>query len=290
MKLMLVLCALAFVPAAHAQDAASLRARYAELREHLADNPFQRPLYLESSEKSGDLKGDIYALVDQPYAKAGPALQGMERWCDVLILHLNVKGCRTATTGAGNTLSLNIGRKVDQPLADTYLFKFDYEETDRPDYIAVAMTAAEGPLGTSRYRIVLEIAELDAQRSFVHLSYSYAQGFASRMATQLYLATVGRAKVGFTVVGTSRGQPVYIGSTRGVLERNAMRVYLAVEAYLGALSVPASEQLEKRLNDWHAGIERYPVQLHEIELGEYLAMKHMEVQRQQAPAVAAGSP
>src|ERR1051326_5080181 len=41
---------------AHAQDVASLKARYATLHEQLASNQFQRPLSLESSEHSGELQ------------------------------------------------------------------------------------------------------------------------------------------------------------------------------------------------------------------------------------------
>jgi hypothetical protein len=276
-------CALAALPLAHAQDAGSLKARHASLREALADNQFHRPLHLESSEAAGVLTGEIYALIDQSYATVGPALQGMDHWCDVLILHLNVKACHAGTTAAGNTLSLNIGRKFDQPLADSYRFEFLYEEASRPGYMSVVMTAAEGPLNTSHYRILLEMSELDAQRSFLHLTYSYTQGFAARIATQIYLATVGHSKIGFTIVGrTDAGQPVFIGGTRGVIERNAMRCYLAIEAYLGALSTPLPGRIEKRLNDWHAGIERYPLQLHEIALDEYLAMKHREIPRNAA--------
>jgi hypothetical protein len=277
-------CTLAEMPLAHAQDAATLTARHAALREQLASNQFQRPLYLESSQISGSLKGDIYALVEQPYAVAGPALQGMDHWCDILILHLNVKSCRVSSLKAGDTLSLNIGRKYDQPLADTYQVDFLYQVVAAtPDYLQVALNAEKGPLGTSQYRIMLEVVALDARRSFLHMSYSYAYGISARVAMQGYLATIGRNKVGFSIVGRKAGgQPVHMGSVRGVVERNTMRYYLAIEAYLGALSVPAPARLERRLNDWYAGIERYPLQLHELERGEYLAMKRKEFQRQQA--------
>jgi hypothetical protein len=98
---------------------------------------------------------------------------------------------------------------------------------------------------------------------------------------QGYLATIGRDKVGFTIVGhTTAGQPEYGGGTRGVVERNTMRYYLAIEAYLAALSAPPAEQLEKRLAIWYASVERYPAQLHELERDEYLAMKRKETQRQ----------
>ena len=284
-----LLCALAGVPPAFAQDAASLGARHTALTAALRSNQFQRPLYLESREDSGDVQGDVYARLEQPFGLVGPALQGMGYWCDILILHLNVKRCGASATG-GDTLSVNIGRKFDQPLADAYLFEFRYAvAASRPDYLRVELSAAAGPLGTSRYRIVLEVIPLDAGHSFLHLSYAYAQGTAARWATQVYLATLGRAKVGFSIVGRERdGRPIYIGSTRGVIERNAMRCYLAIESYLGALAAPAAEQREKRLNDWFAAVERYPVQLHEMERGDYLRMKRLEIRRQHALALAAG--
>lgn len=280
----LAACTVAGMPAAQAQDAASLQARYAALHEQLASNPFQRPLYLESSQTPDELRGDIYALVEQPYAVVGPALQDMHQWCDILILHLNVKSCRAAGQPAGDRLSLNIGRKFNQPLVDTYLVEFRYRVlVAGPDYLQVVLEAEDGPLDTRHYRIALEVVALDARRSFLHLSYSYAYGMAARLAMQGYLATIGRDKLGFSITGrTADGQPVYLGGLRGVVERNTMRYYLGVEAYLGALSAPAPEQLEKRLNDWYAGVERYPLQLHELKRDEYLDMKRQEIQRQQA--------
>lgn len=278
-------CALAGAAPAQAQDGAALMARYEAVREALGSSQFQRPLHLESREKSGDLQGDVYALVAQPFGAAGPALRGVEQWCDILILLLNVKRCRAGATG--DTLAIDIGRKFDQPLADTYAFEFAYAVGLQPDYLRVELSTAAGPMGTSRYRIVFEMVPLDPANSFLHVSYAYAQGTAARWATKFYLATVGHAKVGFSVVGRrAGGQPIYVRSTRGVIERNAMRFYLAIEAYLGALSAPAVEQSERRLNDWFAAAERYPRQLHELERDAYLQMKRMEILRQQGTASA----
>ncbi len=63
--------------------------------------------------------------------------------------------------------------------------------------------------------------------------------------------------------------------------QGSLRYYLAIEAYLGALSVPPSARLEKSMRDWFAGIERYPRQLHEMEKGDYLDMKRKEFLRRQ---------
>src|SRR5207253_11114694 len=108
---MVLLCTLVGMPLVHAQDAQTLKARYVALHEQLLSNSFHRPLYLESSETSGSLKGDIYSLVEQPYAVLSPALQGIDRWCDILILHLNVKSCRSSS--GDDTLTVYIGRKFD---------------------------------------------------------------------------------------------------------------------------------------------------------------------------------
>ena len=280
-----VLVALATAMPVRAQDAAALKARHEALRGALANNAFTRPLVLESSERDDSLQGDIYARIDQPMAVVGAALTGVEHWCEILMLHLNVKQCRAGEAKAGDALQLVVGQKHDQPLEQAYRFGFAYKVlASQPDYLRVQLTADEGPLGTSRYRIVLELAALDERRSFLHLSYSYGYGLIARVAMQTYLATIGRDKVGFSVIGRKAdGQPVHIGSTRGVVERNTMRYYVAVESYLGSLSLPPAQRFEKRLADWHAGVERYPLQLHDLELAEYLALKRAQLRRQQAP-------
>jgi hypothetical protein len=265
-----------------AQDAASLRARHAALRDRLANNPFQRPLLLEATQTSGNLRGDVYATVDHPYPTVLQALQRLEHWCDILILHLNVKHCRT---GAGQ-LTLNVGRKFDQPLEKTHRLDFKHQTiAAAADYLHVQLNADEGPFSTRDYRIVVEAVPLDARRSIVHMSYAYGYGFAARTAIQMYLATLGRDKVGFTVVDkTADGQPVYVGGVLGLLERNTMRYYIAIDAYLDAFGVAPAEQVEHRMRNWYSGTERYARQLHEMDATEYLQMKRGEIGRMMAEA------
>jgi hypothetical protein len=70
-----------------------LRAKYAELGEQLRNNAFQRALYLDSSQSSTDLKGEIYAVGDYPFDIVNGALNNPAHWCDELIQHINVKYC-----------------------------------------------------------------------------------------------------------------------------------------------------------------------------------------------------
>jgi hypothetical protein len=279
------------LPCANAQDAKSLRSRYVLLREQLSDNQFERPLVLESSESDGVLYGDVYAQIDKPYELIAQALQGTGRWCDILILHLNVKGCRASASNAGESLNLHVGRKYDQRLDDAYAFDFHYKAlTVRADYLHITLQSPGGPLGTSDYRVTLELAELDDRRSFLHLSYTYRYGLLASVAMKSYLATGGRNKVGFSIAGRkTNGQPKYVGGVRGMMERNTMRYYLAIESYLGAPEA-SPQQLEKRLNDWYSHAEQYPLQLHEMQRSEYLRMKHKELARQKGPANALTAP
>ena len=269
-----------------ASSAADLHAKYGALRDRLRHNQFQRPLHLDSSESSSDVTGDIYAQVNHPFATVGAALNGPGNWCDILMLHLNTKYCRALEAPQGSVLNVSIGKKYNQPLREAYRMALAYRvAAQAPDYLQVGLSADEGPFGTRNYRIVLEAVPLEGGQTFIHLSYSYSYGLAGRLAMQAYLETIGRKRVGFTVAGVQPGgQPLYIGGMRGVVERNTMRYYLAIEAYLGALSAPPQAQLEKRLHEWFAAIERYPRQLHELEQGEYLDMKRKEHVRQQADA------
>ena len=192
---------LAAMPAG-AQDAASLKGRHEALRATLARNAFQRPLVLESRERENGLQGDIYARIEMPMTAVAPALTGIDHWCEILMLHLNVKQCRAGDSKAGDALQLVIGQKHDQALDQAYRVEFAYRVlASTPDYLQVQLTADEGPLGTHDYRIVLEVAALDARRSFLHLSYAYGVGMMARVAMQGYLATIGRDKVGFSIVG-----------------------------------------------------------------------------------------
>jgi hypothetical protein len=279
-----LLAALAPAAGAQADAAGRLLAKHAELRSRLGDNQFRKPLHLDSSQSATRVTGDVHALLEHPFAVLASALRGPGDWCEILILHINTKYCRASPVSPESNLNVWIGKNTDQPLDQAYAVSFRYRVAARtPDYLQVTLDADAGPLGTRDYRIVFEAVALEGGRTFIHLSYGYGFGAMARLALQVYLGTVGRNKVGFTVAGTrADGRPLHIGGPRGATERHTMRYFLAIEAFLGALSAPPLERLEKRLHDWFAATERYPRQLHEIEQGKYLDMKRREHQRQQA--------
>ena len=275
--------ALAAVP--DTQSAALLQAKYASLGERLQYNPFRRALALDSSESPNDLEGDIYALVDYPFPTVSAALKSAEDWCDVMILHINTKYCHATTDQTRTALTVYIGKKTPQSFKDAYPIEFSYRVTAATaNYLEIQLDAPEGPLGTRDYRIQLQAVPVGNGKTFLHLAYSYAYGMAGRLAMKTYLATIGSGKVGYTQTGrhSSSGQPEYIGGMRGVAERNTMRYYLAIDAYLGALATPPPLRLQKRLQSWFTATEQYPRQLREVGRAAYIDMKRSEYLRQQA--------
>lgn len=280
--LLAALCASLLAGPARGQDAEALRARHMALSDQLARSPFGRPLDVESASAPGRQEGNVFSTIAHPFGAVAAALDRADAWCGILMLQTNVKHCETTRAGGAETLTVFITRKPQDPLDSAYRAAFRYGvAASASDYLRVTLSSPSGPLGTTDYRIALEATALDAGRTFVHLSYSYSLGLAARLAVQGYLATSGHDKVGFSVVDRRPdGRPVYVRGVRGIVERNAMRYYLAVEAYLDTLDAPPCERLKKRLREWHASTERYPVQLRpEMSRDEYVAMKWKELNR-----------
>ncbi len=263
-------------------QAAALNARYAALKDELGNNPFRRPVHLDSTEGRDNVTGEIFAILNAPFATASAVLGQPAHWCDILILHLNNKYCRPSTENGNAMLNVSVGRKSDQPLADAFRVNFAYRVTAKSaDYLQVNLVAKDGPLSTRDYSVILEATPADDGRTFIRLSYGYSFGIVGQLAMRTYLNTIARDKVGFSVMRDTGNGPQPVGGMRGAVERNTMRYYLAIEAFLGALSAPPGTRLEKSLRDWFAATEAYPRQLHEIDQNEYLAMKRKEYARQQ---------
>ena len=272
----------ASVPAA-GTPVATLRAKYAALEQPLQQNQFKRPLVLESTETPKRVTGDVYAVVDYPFDAVKTGLNDPDHWCDVMLLHLNTKYCHAVAGTSGTTLRVNIGKKTPEKLADATRVEFDYKvAAATPEFMEITLDAKDGPMGTSDYRILLEAVAIPNAKTFLHLTYSYAMSFTGRVAIQTYLGTIGSEKVGFTVVGKRPdGRPQYIGGMRGMVERNTMRYYLAIDTFLATAKAPPAAQPEKRFQGWFTASERYPRQLHEMDRAEYMEMKRAEHSRQQ---------
>jgi hypothetical protein len=264
--------------AATAIGPAALRAQHAALAQQLADNPFGGPVVLQSREASRRIEGEVFAVLEHPFPAVQAALSDPARWCEILILHLNTKHCRRAEGAEGPRVEVRVGKKQAQSLASATLLAFGWKApVSRADYLSVQMDAPDGPYDTRDYRLLAEAVPLEGGRTFLHMGYALSHGAASEFAMKLYLGTVAQEKVGFT--RTRAGDDGLVGGMRGVVERNTMRYYLAIDAYLDSLALPEGQQLEKRLQAWFDATEKFPRQLHEVEREDYLRMKRAELQR-----------
>ncbi|MEJ6023147.1 hypothetical protein [Ramlibacter sp. PS4R-6] len=284
MRSILFLAALLLSFAAQAGGALGangLRQHHAAIAPHLAASEFGGPLLLRSDEAPRRIEGEVFAVLDHPFESVAAALADPLQWCEILILHLNTKGCRETVVNGRQRIEIRVGRKEPQPPEDAELVAFDWRgATRRADYVAVQMDAEDGPYDTRDYRLFVESVPLDAKHTFIHMGYALSYGGASSVAMKLYLATFGRNKVGFTHERPPTPKDEgYVGGVRGIVERNTMRYYLCIDAYLGSLALPPAQRAEKSIAAWFDATERFARQLHEVDRDDYLRMKREEVRR-----------
>ncbi|MEJ2141852.1 MAG: hypothetical protein P8Y24_05775 [Gammaproteobacteria bacterium] len=275
---LIALSCLFFLTATSYADQNSLQQKYQQLKKKLDTNSYGVPVYIESAIEAQSQSGDVYGIIYHPYKKVKTAFSQVENWCEIAPLHLNVKACTFLKLNGDYLLTLYSGRKYFERPEDTYQLVYRYHlDNKQENYTRTILSAEDGPLGTSDYLISTEAMPLNDTETFIHFSYSYKQGFWTRMAMKTYLATLGRDKVGFTVIDTdSNGDPVYIDGVRGVIERNAIRYYYAIQAYLDTVSTAHEKLLLTRLNRWFDLTEQHHEQLYEMEKKEYLDYKQQE--------------
>ena len=281
----LVCALLGCAQSAVAQTGDDLLQTYRQLLPRLQSNAYGQPLVIMSSETGQQVQGEVFAVLDFPMAVVGNSLERPAAWCDVMILHINTKQCIAAP---GNMLAVYIGKKTPELVTDTTRIDFAFRKLHKSaNALQVEMNAQRGPWGTSAYRIVLDAVALPDNRTFLHLTYAYQVNLAGRLAFNAYLGSIAKDKVGFSTreqdSGNGGAAPL-VGGVRGLVERNTVRYYLAIDAYLRSLALAPDQQVESRLQSWYRHTERYPRQLHDMERDVYLEMKRAEIARQRVVA------
>ena len=273
----LVALSLTSIPAQAAEEAEALAAKYVELRAQLRDSVYGEPLHILSSEEGEWLKGEVYGIIDHPFERAEEALSTPDAWCEILFLHPNVKACVVQPENGAGTIQLYMGRKYYQPPGEAYLTTTRFDIPQRGNgHLRVTAEAGEGPFGLEGYTIALDAIPLDEGRTFVHFAYAVRYSTLTHLALTAYFATLGSGKVGFT----RNGEGELVRGTRGMIERNAMRNYLAVAAHLEGLALLPHERQQGRLAAWFEASERHPRQLRELEWDEYRSQKEKELAEQ----------
>ncbi|MEE8379533.1 MAG: hypothetical protein V3R49_04095 [Gammaproteobacteria bacterium] len=255
-----------------------LAVKYQELKNGLAKSIFGEPILLNSETGDNYVSGEVYALLDTPFPELDEMLSQPSQWCELAILHQNIKAC----TYDKNQLQFYVGRKHYQEPSDAYPIQYQFDKTSSSNhYLNIKLTAPSGPFGTSNYLTSIEAVPIDEQHSFIHFQYRYQFGFLADAAMRAYLATLGRKKVGFTVIGTyNNGEHIYIKGLQGVIERNVMRYIFAIQSVLEARKSTEEFRQTAQLVRWYAHISEHPKQLVGLTRQEYLDNKKREIKNQ----------
>ena len=258
-----------------------LQNRYQELRDLALRGPFGVPLSVQSEDRDDQVSAQVYGIIEHPFEEVKAALRTPASWCEFAPLHLNVKACTFQMQSQESLLTFYFGRKYYQSPERATLQSYHFGvQTEEPDFLSVALSAPEGIYGTTAHRFELDVAGVDG-RTVVALRSSYVPSTLTRLLTTLYLTTLGRNRVGFTREDAGpASSPRYVKGFRGLVERSAMRYYLAFRAFLDTQSLPAAHRFEARLNAVYDLMELYPAQLHDMEKAEYLETKRKERENQ----------
>jgi hypothetical protein len=238
-------------------------------------------LQVDSREEGGLLIAEITSLLEHPYDLVREALTEAESWCDFTPLVFNIKACTYEHRPERTVLTIYIGRKFYQPAAEAIQLSYHFQvPQNSAESAQIILYARRGPHGTRDYRIELEAQPTGDGRTALRFLSSFHPSWRSRLATRFYLSGAGQDKIGFSVERYRDGEPVYVRGIRGIVERNAMRYYLALEVYLDSLHLPGDERFKARLQAWFEATEQYPEQLEEMGKEEYLQGKGKERQTQ----------
>jgi hypothetical protein len=265
--------------------AAALAARHIALADELARSPFSLPLVVRSRDEGAVAEGEIVGLVPHPYAAFAAAFAAPRAFCEVAVLHPNVKGCTPTRVNGEDRVALYAGRKHYEPVERVHVQEFVAATPQVSEhYLRIVLRAPDGPLDTRDYVFTLEAIPA-GEATFIAVRYAYRSSFASRAATAGYLATAGSGKTGFS--RTESGEPAR--GVRGVVERNAMRHYLALLAVLDTAAVPGPGRAVARLDRYYTLTDRFAAQLRELERTEYVTIKMREWAEQRARDATRGS-
>lgn len=254
---------------------------YQELQEAARRGPFGFPLQVRSEERGNLVTAEALGIMDHSLQAFREAVIEPAAWCDFIPLNLNIKACTFHWDGNEPLLTFYIGGKgyLAPESASQQPYRFAVRAR-HAEYVSVSLSALQGLMGTKAHQLEFEAASV-AGKTVVVLRSSYEQSAVSKLVTAIYLATVGRDKVGFSrePLGPD-GQASFVKGAQGIIERNLMRYYLILKAYLDTRTLPHSRRFEALISEVYDLMERYPAQLHEVERSDYLDVKRRERQNQ----------
>ncbi|MFQ6023282.1 MAG: hypothetical protein ACE5NW_11220 [Acidiferrobacterales bacterium] len=255
----------------------ALRIDYQKIRDELRDSIHGIPVYTRSEEHKDLINAEVYGVLGYPLEKLAKILATPANWCEFATLHPNVKACTYAQRHGQALLTLHLDRKTRASIEHAFVIKLRYRigHLDE-DYFTALLEGDKGPLGTRNHRFQLEAVAVE-DKTFVRVSFSYRWRLIGRMATTVYLAMRGHDTVGFSTVGVDdKGYPIYVKGKKAMMERNVMRCYFALRAFMDTQHLTASERFEARISYWFDLAEKYFPKPYDMEREEYVEVKRQE--------------
>lgn len=268
----------------------ALLSQYQSVKPLLETNQYGVPVYIRSDFQKDIATGEVYALISHDFKSVANKLDSSNHWCDVVLLHINVKGCDIEVNNkTRDQLTIYVGRRHYQTPDDAHEMRYRFHKINSTaDYLQINLTAKNGPFGTSDYMLMFEVIPYDAVSSFIHFKYSYHYGLMAKFAIDGYLATIGRDKVGFTIKGyNEEHQPIYVQGLQGIVERNSMRYFIAIRSFLDTPALvdeqpDSNPQWETRINQWYELAKGFERQFAEVRDKDYKDTKWKEFRNREA--------
>lgn len=228
-------------------------------------------LQVESVSHGAEVRGVVSGELPFEFERTRALLASPVAWCDIVLLHFNVKACVPGTDRGHARLSVYHGGKRSLGAEEGAALRYSFAVETRASRLAVMLRADRGSLGTRDHRLRLVASPAGAARTAVRFDYAFEASGWARQVLRAYLATAGRHKCGFSVVEDD-GERHCVRGVRGILERNAVRYYYAMIAVLeGQAAAPGDAAWRARR--WFDLTETQPRQLREMSREEYLATK-----------------
>jgi len=235
---------------------------------------------LASSVHNEILSAEVSSILRTPFDTIVAALSQSNNWCQIMPLHFNIKACTYETLQDRDALTIYSGRKTYELPEDSFEMAYRFEIIRQDDsQLSLRLHADHGPLSTRDHLIELDVVRAE-EGSLLHFHISYQRSWLSSMLTNAYLSTLGRNKIGFSH-STQEGESRPVQGIKGIIERNAMRYQIAINAFLNTQSLPEVMRHEAALANWFKQNDSHPEQLHEMDEADYMEIKREEWNNQQ---------
>ena len=263
-------------PARAASGAPALRAAYGEFRQQYQQLAPDIPISIHSVRSGARIRTEVFGTVDGPFPEVAQVLERPQGYCEFLPPLFNLKACVHYRKEKQSIIRFYVGGKRYSSLFGTIRILSDLRRlANGGDYLHVQLATVNSKTRRHGYSVDIEIAPM-GRKTLARVYTDFNPDRFTRLAVAAYLHTVGGNKIGFTHVAGPDEKRDYVRGMTGIIERNTVRAFMAMQAYLDTLTVAPEHRYDARLRRWFDLTERFPQQLHELSRAEYLSGKRRE--------------